>query len=86
MVQPKVCSFFYKMTLIALSFLTSFETILLDCIVTAVISACIKKKLIKTGKFLCSHFNTEDGREKQHVQHIMLYYFKNGKNTKIYQF
>ena len=28
-----------------------------------------------------SHFNIEDGREKQHFQHIMLYYFKKGKNT-----
>ena len=28
----------------ALLFLTSFETVLLDCIVTAVISVCIKKK------------------------------------------
>ena len=70
-----------KLLFYCLLSVTSFKTILLDCIVTAVISACIKKKLIKTGKFLCSHFNTEDGREKQHVQHIMLYYFKNGKNT-----
>ena len=30
---------------------------------------------------MCSHFNIEDGREKQHVQHIMLYYLKKGKNA-----
>ena len=33
------------------------------------------------SEFLCSHFNTEDGRKKQHFQCIMLYYFKKGKNT-----
>ena len=32
-------------------------------------------------EFLCSHFNIEDGRKKQHFQHIMLYYFKKGKST-----
>ena len=42
--------------------LTSFETILFDCIVTAVISACIKKN-IKIGEFLCNHFNIEDLRK-----------------------
>ena len=30
---------------------------------------------------MCSHFNIEDGRKKQHFGHIMLYYFKKGKNT-----
>ena len=39
------------------------------------------KRLIKIGEFLCSHFNTEDGRKKQHFQHIMLYYFKKGKSA-----
>ena len=43
--------------------LISFETISLDCIVTAVISACMKTKLIKIGEFLCSYFNVEDGRK-----------------------
>ena len=42
--------------------LTLFETILLDCIVTVVISACIKKP-IKIDEFLCSHFNIECGRK-----------------------
>ena len=44
---------------------------------TAVISACIFFK-----KYQKYHFNTEDGREKrQHFWHIMLYYFRKGKNT-----
>ena len=38
------------------------------------------KKLIKTGEFLCSHFNIEDGR-KHTFFNIMLYYCKKGKNT-----
>ena len=38
--------------------LTSFETTLLHSIVTAV----IKEKLIKTGDYLCGHFNIKDGR------------------------
>ena len=54
---------FCKMALVALSCLTSFKPILLDCIVTVVISACIEKNLIKFGEFLCSHFNTQDGRK-----------------------
>ena len=48
---------------------------------TAVISALNKKKLIKTSEFLCSNFNIEDGREKATFSHIMLYYFKKGKNV-----
>ena len=47
---------------------------------TAVVSACIKKQLIKIREFLCSHFNIEDGR-KQHFWPITLYYFKKGKNA-----
>ena len=50
--------------------LTFLETILLDYIVTAVISVCIFLKLIKIGKFLCSHFNIEDGRKYT----FLLYY------------
>ena len=30
---------------------------------------------------MCSHFNIEDGRKKQHFWHIMLYYFKKGKHA-----
>ena len=33
------------------------------------------------GEFLCRHFNIEDGRNYATLQHIMLYYFKKGKNT-----
>ena len=34
------------------------------------------------GEFLCRHFNIEDGRKKkQHFGHLMLYYFKKGKNA-----
>lgn len=38
-----------------------FKTVLLNCVVTTVISACIKKKSI--GELLCSHFSNEDGRK-----------------------
>ena len=30
---------------------------------------------------MCSHFDIEDGRKKQHFRHITLYYFSKGKNT-----
>ena len=30
---------------------------------------------------MCSHFNIEDGRKKRHSWHLLLYYFKKGKNT-----
>ena len=49
--------------------------------VTAVVSAAFKKRLIKIGEFLCSHFNIKDGRKKQHFWHIMLYYFKKCKHA-----
>ena len=61
--------------------LTSFKTILLDCIVTAVISTCIKEELIKISEFLCIHFNIENGKQYTTLQYIMLYYFKKGKNA-----
>ena len=38
-----------------------FKTVLLNCVVTTVISACIKKKSI--GELLCGHFSNEDGRK-----------------------
>ena len=43
--------------------LTSFETVLLDCIVTVVISVCFLKKQIQIGEFLCSCFNIEHERK-----------------------
>ena len=36
---------------------------------------------MKIGEFLCSHFNIEIEENMQHLQHIMLYYFKKGKNA-----
>ena len=39
------------------------------------------KKDIKIGEFLCSHFNIGDGRKKATFRHIMVYYFKKGKNA-----
>ena len=51
------------MALVAELSLTSFKTILLDSVVTAVISVCIFKKLIKIREYLCSHLNIEDGEK-----------------------
>ena len=48
---------------------------------TAVISACIFKKHITIGEFLCSHFNIEDGRK---CTVFLVYYallFKKGNIT-----
>ena len=39
------------------------------------------KKDSQIGEFLCTHFNIEYRRKKQHLQHVMLYYFKKGKNA-----
>ena len=48
---------------------------------TAVISACIKKNLIKIGEFLRSHFNIEEEEETPHFRSIMLCYFQKDKNA-----
>ena len=62
--------------------LTSFKTIFLDCIVTAVISACIKKKKVsKLVNFCVAILILKMEDKKQHFWHIMLYYFKKGKNA-----
>ena len=62
--------------------LTSFQTILLDCIVTAVILACIFfKKKNKIDELLCSYFNIEDGRKYTTFLKNYAYYFKKGKNA-----
>ena len=61
--------------------LTSFETILLDCIMIADISACIKKNLSKLVNFCVAILILKMEEKKQHFQHIMLYYFKKGKNA-----
>ena len=39
------------------------------------------KKKIKTSEFLCVFFNVEDERKKVTFWHIMMYYFKKGKNA-----
>ena len=45
-----------------------------------VILVCIKKKTSKLVIFLYSNFNIEDGRKWATFWHIILYYFKKGKN------
>ena len=55
------------MAIVALScLLTSFEIILLDCIVTAILCRMSThlKKLVKIGEVLYSHFNIEGERKK----------------------
>ena len=39
------------------------------------------KKTLKLLNFLYSHFNIEDGRKCATFSHIILYYFKQGKNA-----
>ena len=60
--------------------LTSFETILLDCIVMTVISVCIKK-LSELVNFYAAILILKMEENIQHFQHIMLYYFKKGNNA-----
>ena len=79
----KVCLFLsHEMALLLLSSLslTSFETMLLDCVVTAVISVYIKKKS-KLAKFCVAILIWKMGENMQHCRHAMLYYFKKGKNA-----
>ena len=52
--------------------LSSFETVLLDYIVTAVLPASIKKIFIKIGKYLYSHLNNEDGRKTTFLAYYAL--------------
>jgi hypothetical protein len=42
----------------------------------------LKQKLVKTGEFLCSHLNIDDGGKRATFLHSMLCYFKKGKNAK----
>ena len=80
---PKISFvFFYKMAVVVLSCLSSNETILLDYIVTAAISVCIKKKtLSKLMNFCVAILISKVEENIQHFWHVMLYYFKKGKNT-----
>ena len=59
----------------------SFETFLLDCIVTAVISVCIKKTPLKLVNFCVAILILKMEEDMQRFWHIMLYYFKKGKNA-----
>ena len=52
---------------------------LLDCIVTAVISVCIKKAS-KLVNFCVAILILKMEENTQHFQNIMLYHFKRGKN------
>ena len=56
--------------------------VLLGCIVTAVISVSIKKKKkhIKLMNFCVAIIILKMKGKKQHFWHIILYYFKKGKN------
>ena len=59
--------------------LTSFETVLLHCIVAAVLSARVFKKLLVN---LCTAALIVKMEEnKRHFQCITLYYFKKGRNA-----
>ena len=61
--------------------LTSYKTILLDCIVTAVITAFIFKNVSKLVNFCVALLILKMEENKQHFWHTMLYYFKKGKNA-----
>ena len=61
-------------------FLTSFETILLNCIMKAVISAALKKHLSKLVNFCAAILILKVEENLQCFQCIVLYYFKKGKN------
>ena len=74
---PKSLFFFHKMALVVFNFI---QTILLGCIVTAVISACIKKPS-KLVNFCVAILILKIEENKQQFWHVMLYYFKKGKNT-----
>ena len=61
--------------------LTSYKTILLDCIVTAVITAFIFKNVSKLVNFCVALLILKMEENKQHFWHTMLYYFKKSKNA-----
>ena len=70
------------MALVVLSYLNFIETILLDCIVTAVISACIfLKNLSKSVNFCAAILILKMEENVQHIWYVILYYFKEDKNA-----
>ena len=73
-------SFPYNVSSSAQLSLTSFETILLDCIVTAVISVCIKKTS-KQVNFCAAVLILKMEENTQHFWHIILYYFRKGRKA-----
>ena len=62
--------------------LTSFETVLLDYIVTAVMSASIKKFFLSKLVSFYIAILIMKMEEKQHFWQNMLYYFKKGTRWK----
>ena len=73
--------FFHKMALVALSCLKLHSKQFCEIVCDRCHISVHLKKDIKIGEFLCSHLNIKDGRKKQYFRHIMLYYFKKGKNA-----
>ena len=61
--------------------LTSFETILSNCIVTALIPVCFLKNSSKLVNFCAAILILKMKENMQHFQHIMVYYFKKGKDA-----
>ena len=57
------------------------ETILLECIVTAVLSVCIKKDNLKLLNFCVAILILKMKENKRHFWYAMLYYIKKCKNT-----
>ena len=77
---PKSLSvFFHKMALVHLAVFKVIETILLDCMVTAVMSVYILKSLSKLAHFCLAILVLKMEENMQYFWHIMLYYFKKGK-------
>ena len=54
---------------------------MLDCIGTPVLPAGIKNNLSKLVNFCVAILIWKVEENMRHFQHIMLYYFKKGKNT-----
>ena len=72
--------FFRKMALVVLNKVVFFILSNFVCFVTAVISVCIKKTS-KLVNFCTAILILKIEENTQHFRHIMLYYFKKGKNA-----
>ena len=74
--------FFHKMALVALKVVFNFiRNNFVRLYVTAVMSACILKKTSKLANFCVAILILKIEEKEQHFRHIMLYYFKKGKNA-----